>query len=294
MVQNAELNKLISTTLQDLIERGYSEATVKNHKDIYRGLELFCQRNNFLVYSEEIGRNFIEFKKMRTSFLKRYTSAVRRLNSIMNGTEWQPDRKKREPVANSCYDKVVEEFESYLRQSEKTEITIRSIVAITARFLCFLEGEHCLRLEDLKPQHLYTGFSSINKTNNKHKFKVSINTFLRYALMYGLIQNDYSHIIPSVRRHYPVPSVYSPEEVERMLVFIDRTTEVGKRDYSIALIAARLGLRASDISALTIKNFNVVKGTIEIVQQKTKVPLSLPLLDEVKDAVFDYIDNPMC
>ena len=291
MVQNAELKRLISTTLQDLVERGYSEATVKNHKDIYRGLELFCQRNNLLAYNKEIGRSFIELKKTRTSFLKRYTSAVRRLNSIMNGTEWQPVRKNREPVTNSCYDNVVEEFESYLRQSDKTEETIRSIVAITARFLCFLEGVHCFRLEDLVPQHLYSGFSNINRTNNKHKFKVSVNTFLRYALMYGLIQNDYSHIIPSVQRHYPVPSVYSPEEVERMLVLIDRTTEVGKRDYAIALIAARLGLRASDISGLTTKNFNVSKGTIEIVQQKTKVPLSLPLLNEVKDAVFDYIDN---
>ena len=219
MAQNAKLNTLISTTLQDLVERGYSEATVKNHKDIFRGLELFCQRNDFLVYNEEIGRKFIESKKTHTSYLRRYTSAVRRLDCIVNGIEWQPDRKKREPIASSCYDSIVEDFESYLRQSEKTEVTIRNTVAVTARFLCFLEREGCFCLEDLEPRHLYAGFSSIEKTNNRHVFKVSVNAFLRYAHTYGLIKNDYSHIIPSVQRHYPVPSVYSPEEVESMLAF---------------------------------------------------------------------------
>ena len=291
MAQNAELGTLISTTLQDLMERGYTDATVRNHKDIFRSLELFCQKNDFLVYSEEVGRRFVEFKKTRNSLIRRYTSAVRRLDSIMNGTQWQPVRKKREPTASSCFDNIVEAFESYLRLSEKSEVTIRSIVAITARFLCFLEGEGCSRLEDLRPQHLYSGFSNVDKANNKHGFKVSVNTFLRYAHTYGLIRNDYSRIIPSVRRHYPVPSVYSPEEVEGMLSFIDRTTEAGKRDYAIALIASRLGIRASDISGLTMENFNTSKGTIELVQQKTKTPLSLPLLDEVKSAVFDYIDN---
>jgi site-specific recombinase XerD len=291
MAQNTELNTFVITTLQNLIERGYSESTVKNHKDIFRGLELFCERNSFYGYNEEIGRKFIESKKMRTSSLRRYTSAIRRLDCTMNGTEWQPNRKKREPVASSCYDSIVKDFEDYLRQSEKTEETIRCIVATTARFLCFLEKEGCFRLEALEPQHLYSGFSSIDKINNKHVFKVSINAFLKYAHVYGLIKNDYSHIIPSVRRHYPVPSVYSPEEVEHMLASIDRTTEVGKRDYAVALIAARLGFRASDISNLSVQNFNMVKGTIEIVQQKTKNPLVLPLLDEVKAAVFDYIDN---
>jgi len=291
MIQNAELSKLISTALQDLVERGYSQITVKNHKETYRGLELFCQRNSILAYNEDTGRSFIAFKKTCTRFMVRYTSAIRRLDSIMNGTEWQPERKKREPVVSSCYDSIVEDFEFYLRQSDKTEVTIRSIVATTARFLYFLEEKHCFRLEDLEPQHLYSGFSSINTTNNKHKFKVSINTFLKYAHMYGLIQKDYSRIIPSVQRHYPVPSVYSPEEVERMIASMDRATEAGKRNYAIALIAARLGLRASDISGLTTKNVNVVKGTIETVQQKNKTPLYLPLLDEVKAAVFDYIDS---
>jgi site-specific recombinase XerD len=95
--------------------------------------------------------------------------------------------------------------------------------------------------------------------------------------------------MPSIVRHHCVPSVYSPEEVEQLLASIDRETAIGKRNYAIILIAARLGLRTSDI--VNLKFENIKKERIEIIQFKTKQPLTTVFTDEIKDAISDYVDN---
>jgi integrase/recombinase XerD len=63
----------------------------------------------------------------------------------------------------------------------------------------------------------------------------------------------------------------------------------GKRDYAILLIAVRLGIRASDICGLTFNNFKWESNTIELKQGKTDEPIVLPLLNDVGEAVIDYI-----
>lgn len=72
---------------------------------------------------------------------------------------------------------------------------------------------------------------------------------------------------------------------------MDRSSKTGKRNYAIMVIAARLGLRASDIAGLTFDSINEISATVKVTQRKTGEPLTLPLLDEVKEALHDYLDN---
>ena len=57
------------------------------------------------------------------------------------------------------------------------------------------------------------------------------------------------------------------------------------------LLAARVGLRSSDIINLKFSNINWEKNEINLVQQKTKTPLTLPLLKDVGEAIINYIKN---
>jgi integrase len=54
-------------------------------------------------------------------------------------------------------------------------------------------------------------------------------------------------------------------------------------------MAARLGLRASDISKLKFENLHWNTSTIEIAQFKTGKELVLPLLPDVGNAIIDYL-----
>lgn len=66
---------------------------------------------------------------------------------------------------------------------------------------------------------------------------------------------------------------------------------MGKRDQAIILLALRLGVRRSDIVGLKFKNIDWQNDSITFIQRKTEIPVTLPLLTEVGNALMDYILN---
>jgi integrase len=64
---------------------------------------------------------------------------------------------------------------------------------------------------------------------------------------------------------------------------------VGKRNYAMLMLAVRLGMRASDISALEFKNLLWTENTITFTQYKTNQQIILPLPADVGESLIDYI-----
>ena len=121
-----------------------------------------------------------------------------------------------------------------------------------------------------------------------HSLWGEIRLFLHYLIEEGKLDADYSTLVPNYSRPYVIPSIYSVDEIKRIENEIDTSTIQGKRDYAIVLLASRMGLRSSDIVKLKIED---IKNTdeINIIQQKTGVKLHLPLIEEVSDALEDYL-----
>ena len=86
-------------------------------------------------------------------------------------------------------------------------------------------------------------------------------------------------------------SVWDQELIVRLLAAVDRSSAKGKRDYAILLLAGRLGLRASDIRTLTLDQLQWEASALEVTQSKTGMPLSLPLTNEVGEALIDYLKS---
>lgn len=86
-----------------------------------------------------------------------------------------------------------------------------------------------------------------------------------------------------------IPTVYTREEVEAMLLSIDRVHPQGKRDYAMVLLAARYGLRISDINGLRFNNLDWERNQISVTQQKTGKRVNLPLSEEVGNAIIEYL-----
>ena len=81
------------------------------------------------------------------------------------------------------------------------------------------------------------------------------------------------------------------DEVAQILGSVDISTPNGKLEYSILCLLAYLGIRASDIAALRFENIDWNSGILSFAQFKTGQALTLPLLDEVKYPLIDYIKN---
>ncbi len=74
-----------------------------------------------------------------------------------------------------------------------------------------------------------------------------------------------------------------------MIASVERSSFMGRRDYAILLLAARLGLRNSDIANIKFENLFWEKNMIRLFQYKTDKEIELPLLSEVGNAIIDYL-----
>lgn len=135
----------------------------------------------------------------------------------------------------------------------------------------------------------------------KEKYSPKTIKTLKYSLrllhdwLYsaGYLPYDGKMVFPWIQNaeRSMIPSYYSKEEVRKMLNAIDTKTQKGKFSYCVLCLAAYLGMRAGDIINLKFSDIDWSNNRIHYVQTKTLRPLTLPLMDEVKYPLIDYIKN---
>ncbi len=156
-------------------------------------------------------------------------------------------------------------------------------------------------------QHGLSGFQSITAAKISAFFRTQIElesstvatmlsssrVFFHHLFQQGLTREDLVEKLPVVkgRRKFKLPQVWKQEDVLSILNSIDRGSPVGKRDYAILMLITRYGLRSSDVRTLKLSNLRWAENVIEIVQNKTRNPLRLPLLRDVGWAIIDYLKN---
>jgi integrase len=127
----------------------------------------------------------------------------------------------------------------------------------------------------------------------RRSYGPTLRVFFRWAAIKGWLPDSLSDAVPRPRhyRHVNLPDVLSQADVDRILVAVDRSTPLGRRDYAILLLAARYGLRPSDIRRLTLDEIDWRGARIDLRQLKTGRPLALPLMPDVANALSEYLRN---
>jgi len=125
----------------------------------------------------------------------------------------------------------------------------------------------------------------------------ALRSFLRFLLQHGEIDTDLAASVPAVSgwRQAGVPKHLGAQDVQRVLDTCNRHTAMGRRNYAILLLLARLGLRAGEVVALQLDDVDWRAGEITV-RGKGAVQDRLPLVPDVGAAVADYVrqDRPRC
>lgn len=162
-----------------------------------------------------------------------------------------------------------------------------------SRFLVFLKKNEIEDIELIKLHHILNYIKNISPrtVSSAHTSIGVLRSFFKYLYVEKILETDFSFMIPrSNRKSQPkLPSVYTTQEVEKLISSIERSSSVGKRDYAVILLAARLGLRASDIANLRFENLQWEQHKICLTQYKTGKEIELPLLAEIGNAIIDYL-----
>src|SRR5262249_40198247 len=98
--------------------------------------------------------------------------------------------------------------------------------------------------------------------------------------------------IPSIVswRRCALPYPLSAEETERLLPPCEAPTPRQSRDRAVLLLLARLGLRARDVTALTLPDIEWHEGTFRV-RGKNRRETRLPLPQEVGEAIWNYMQH---
>src|SRR6266576_1346779 len=125
----------------------------------------------------------------------------------------------------------------------------------------------------------------------------AFRSFFRFLFQKGELQADLAASVPTVAdwRLATVPKYLPKEEVERVVKACDRRTATGRRDYTILLLLARLGLRAGEVVALQFEDINWRAGEI-LVRGKGLLHDRMPLPADVGEALAAYLhrSRPAC
>lgn len=123
----------------------------------------------------------------------------------------------------------------------------------------------------------------------------ALRAFLRYLLHQGKISMDLSPCVLPVAcwSFSEIPKSLPPGVVEQVLAQYNRKTPIGRRNYAILLLLARLGLRAGEIVTLDLEDLDWDSGLIRI-RRKGSRWTQLPLPADVGAAIAAYLrsDRP--
>jgi integrase/recombinase XerD len=118
----------------------------------------------------------------------------------------------------------------------------------------------------------------------------ALRSFLRYTRMRGAVKLDLAAAVPIVA-NWSMPSIpraIAPEQVRQLLASIDRRTPIGRRDYAILLVLARLGLRAGEVVSLELEDIDWSAGKLSV-RGKRGQRNEIPLPASVGKAIAVYL-----
>jgi site-specific recombinase XerD len=120
----------------------------------------------------------------------------------------------------------------------------------------------------------------------------TLRAFMRYLQYRGYIVADLASSVPAVKtwRFASLPEYLPPQQILKVLDSCDRHSPIGRRDYAILFLLARLGLRANEVALLTLDEIDWRSGQLTV-QGKGGRCAQMPLPAEVGAAIADYLQH---
>jgi integrase/recombinase XerD len=203
-----------------------------------------------------------------------------------------------EPAARTEAELLAEDYRRYLVSEQGlARDTVRAYLGTARLFLCQREAQPGgLDLENLTAGQV-TGFvveqCRARRVAAAKVLVTGLRSLLRYLYWAGLTADR--QLAPAV----PTPSGFAggslprgleEDAVTALLGSCDRDTAVGRRDFAILTLLARLGLRAGEVAVLTLDDLDWHRGEITVRGKGSRTD-RLPLPADIGEAVADYLQH---
>jgi site-specific recombinase XerD len=305
--RNLATAKRFPDTFDDQLQRfttslkrqGYADRTVRQKLRVLTNCGQWLGRHNLAVtkLDDQLLATFLKHRKLPVQngdprTLQQFLNHLRRQNVV---------RTQHLPRDRSPLPQILTEYERHLRLERGLLVnTILQYHLFVRKFLLEHFRGRPFLLKTIKASDI-SAFVLRHAPNESvwttQAMTTAFRSFFRFLFQKGEVRADLAAAVPTVAnwRLSTVPRYLAPKEVKRVLKSCDLGTAIGRRNYAILLLLARLGLRAGEVVALQLEDINWRAGEI-LIRGKGLLHDRMPLSADVGKALASYLrrDRPAC
>lgn len=303
-MKERSLSELVADASEHLKKHGYTEGTVRNYLGRWRGFIAFANAaGKAESFSTDIVDKFLESRGISNELHVQLTSSqtdIRLAMRVLKEFALHGCIGRRQQVAKSPFAKHWQQYlDSYIASCTAGRRTplrcLHHRVLMLHHFFHFLDSRGFSSIAQITGESLeaFVARQTHLRPRTMSTQLSHLRSFLNHLCLMGQVEPQLVQQVPKIRtyRDDRLPTIWSHDDVNRLLAAVDRASPVGKRDYAILILAARLGLRAGDIRTLRLDDIDWDRNSIHIIQGKTGHRLDQPFSSEVGEALIDYLKN---
>jgi integrase len=190
------------------------------------------------------------------------------------------------------FKKVIDYYCTVEKERGIKDSTIYGNSSNAANFLFTLQEKGIKSLETIAEKDVLSVFvSSDGNLQRCYGYKKNIASVFKACIPQNPeIYTRLLTFLPLIKNSRKNAKYLLPEEVGRIKqAFSDEHSPLTLRDRAIGILALYTGLRSCDIAGLRIDSVDWKSDFIIIDQRKTGIPLELPLITVVGNAIYDYM-----
>jgi len=285
----------IASFAQWASEQGYARCSLRQRIGIAAGFSRWLAQKSIRLrsVSTEHGAQYLRYRARRLRIREGDATALQQFLGFLRHREVIPSEKILPPRL-SPVERCAQAFERYLREERLlARATIVNYVPFIRRLLKDRFGNQPVQLSRLRAADVVRFVQRQAPRLHLKRAKLltsALRSFLQYARYRGHIRLDLAAAVPPVAcwSMSSIPRAIAPQQVRRLLAQIDRHTAVGRRDYAILLLLARLGLRSSEVAFLELDDIDWQAASLSV-RGKAGRRTQLPLPAQVGEAIVAYL-----
>jgi site-specific recombinase XerD len=287
----------IESFARSLREQGYAQYSI--HRQVLLGAcfsRWLKQKGIALTgITSDHPIQYLRFRSRRVRPSRGDAAALKHLLDFLRGANAVPvERMPRRTL--TPVERYTQAYEQHLRDARGlASATIINYVPFIRSFLTNLFGANPVRLSRLCAGDIVSFVQQQAPRLHPKRAKLltsALRSFLQYARYRGQTKLELAAAVPVVPNwsRSSIPRAIAADQIRQLLDSIDQHTAVGRRDYAILLLLARLGLRSGEVTTLELDDIDWNAGQLSV-RGKSGQRNELPLPADVGKAMAVYLQR---
>jgi len=277
----------------ELLEEGYTRSSAEQHVCFVAHLDRWLVVEGLGVHdlSASTIQRYLTERRAAGYVLYRSTKAMVPLLAFLTPLGVLPTEP---PPQFDAVEEVVSRYRDYLLSERGLSPgTVEGYVHLARRFLASRSDGGRLDLAGMTVADVlaFVLASCPGRATGSAKLIVTVTrSVLDWLHVTGVVEVSLAGAVPSVAgwKLPGLPQALTPAQLRALLGSCDRRTSIGRRDYAIVVLLARLGLRSGEVARLGLDDIDWRAGEFRVVGKGNRGE-SLPLPADVGAAITGYL-----